>query len=68
MSRTRIKDIDRNGYAVTVQDPFTFLKAKGESILACQHGSRNYRGKNVMLIITDKSQYVAWQDMRKHYS
>lgn len=66
-TRTRLKDIERGGYTITVRDALASLKAKGESILVYQHGSRYYRGKQVSLIITDKSQYIIWEDTRKCY-
>lgn len=67
MSRTRIKDLERGGHTITVRDAFASLKAKGESILVYQYGSRFYRGKKVSLIVTDQSQYITWEDKRRCY-
>lgn len=68
MSRIRIKDIDRGGHILTVPDVFKYLKDKGESVVVYQHGSRYYRGRKCVTIITDQSTYAVWEDRRKHYS
>lgn len=66
--RLRLKDIGRNRHTITVRDYIQALKEKGESILVIQHGSKYYRGKKVLTIITDQSKYVVWEDHRKCYN